>query len=74
MLPSIHQLLHLQHGYRIRSHPWRGTYMHGMFSIVDERDNIVVAEVRCDGPLRPDPTGTRWASRTELFALVGANN
>jgi hypothetical protein len=71
-LDALDELLHHQHGYRVRAHPWIGSYANGMFTITDERTSNVVAEVPCDGPLLPDPTGTRWASRTELFALVGA--
>ncbi|HPH64396.1 MAG TPA: hypothetical protein PLF40_01555 [Kofleriaceae bacterium] len=71
-LDALDELLHQQHGYRVRAHPWIGSYANGMFTITDERTCAVVAEVPCDGPLLPDPTGTRWASRTELFALVGA--
>jgi hypothetical protein len=66
---GIAESLHGHHGFRIRSHPWRGEYQRGWFKIIDDNTGKVTAQTSCDGPLHADPTGRRWASRTELFAL-----
>ncbi|GIJ70984.1 WD40 repeat domain-containing protein [Virgisporangium ochraceum] len=67
--PDRLALLHGQHGFRARRHPFHARHEAGFMVIEPDDPALPVYRVACDEPLVPDPTGTRWASPTAHVAL-----
>ncbi|MEZ4399528.1 MAG: hypothetical protein R3B06_05895 [Kofleriaceae bacterium] len=68
--PQDHaEMLHGQHGFVARHHPYRSRWRAGLAQVEDALTGAVIAVARSDAPLTADPSGTRWASRDGLFAL-----
>jgi hypothetical protein len=55
--------------FRDRAHPYQAHWRAGMFQLVDERTQRVVARIPSNERLVGDPTGTLWAGRRSHFAL-----
>jgi hypothetical protein len=61
--------LHGQFGFLARRHPYHAHRVAGFVMIEPDSPNLPSYRVADHGPLRADPTGTRWASRTTHVAL-----